>query len=292
MKPVPSALQTIMLNDESLPFAECYTFSTANGQTFYFTNLDVPVQIGTTYFYANSVRVEGLKFTLSIGFQADQQQITCYANPTDTVNGSPFMQALRLGVFDGGYLMRQRAFFDPAAWPPAPGVAPTALGSVTLFYGRISTIENIGRTQATVTVKSLPVLLDQGMPRNSYQQSCTNTLFDGTCGLLQSSFQTSGVMLAGTSGTGLVWGGASTAYIQGTLLVTSGADIYDQLTIGGVVSSTVMWLNRPFRFQPAAGDTFNITFGCDHTLSTCTSKFLNQKNFRGFPFVPPAETAY
>lgn len=292
MKPVPSGLQTILLNDESLPFAECFTFSTANGQTFYYTNLDVPVQIGTTYFYANSVRVEGMKFRLSIGFAADQQQITCYANISDTVNGVPFMQALRKGVFDGGYVMRQRAFFDPASWPPAPGTAPTALGSVTLFYGRVSTIDEIGRTQAVMTVKSLPVLLDIGMPRNCFQPSCANTLFDSTCGVLQSSFQASGTVGSGSSLTAIYWAGADPKYVHGTLSITSGADIYDQVMVGGAAAGSYLALARPLRFQPAVGDTFNVTYGCDHTLSTCTNTFLNQKNFRGFPYVPPAETAY
>ena len=291
MKAVPAALQTIMLNDESLPFAECFTFYTANGQTFYYTNLDVPVQIGTAYFYANSVRVEGMKFKLSIGLSADEQSITCYANLTDTVNGVPFMQALRKGVFDGGYVQRQRAFFDPAAWPPAPGVAPVALGSVQLFYGRVSTIGEIGRTQATMSVKSLPILLDIGMPRNCYQPSCSHTLFDGGCGLLKSSFQSSGTFGAGSSLVAAVWAGADPKYVHGTLEVTSGVDIYDQVTVGGS-GSGVLNLARPLRFMPAIGDTFNVTWGCDHTQTTCDVKFLNKKNFRGFPYVPPAETAY
>jgi hypothetical protein len=31
---------------------------------------------------------------------------------------------------------------------------------------------------------------------------------------------------------------------------------------------------------------------CDHTLSTCTTKFNNLANFRGFPFIPPPTFSY
>lgn len=291
MKPVPPALQTIMQNSESLPFAECFELSTSNAQTFYYTNLDIPVQIGTTYYYANSVRVEGMKFKLQVGMSVDEQDISAYALPTDLVNNVPFLQALRKGVFDGGFVKRVRAFFDPAAWPPNPGDAPTALGSVQLFYGRISTITSVGRTQADMKVKSLLVLLDAGMPRNAYTASCINTLYDTACTLNVASFTTSGIVAAGSTGTAIVWAGADPKYIHGTLSMTSGADIYDMVTVSGY-SPGVLFLARPLRFTPSTGDTFNVNQGCDHTLTTCTNKFLNQRNFRGFPYVPPAEQAF
>jgi len=36
----------------------------------------------------------------------------------------------------------------------------------------------------------------------------------------------------------------------------------------------------------ADGDTFVISPGCDHTVSTCVQKFNNIDNFRGFPSMP------
>ena len=35
-----------------------------------------------------------------------------------------------------------------------------------------------------------------------------------------------------------------------------------------------------------AGDAFDAYPGCDHTLGTCASKFGNQLNFGGFPYIP------
>ena len=36
----------------------------------------------------------------------------------------------------------------------------------------------------------------------------------------------------------------------------------------------------------APGDTFVVTAGCDKRFETCTSKFANALNFRGFPHLP------
>jgi uncharacterized phage protein (TIGR02218 family) len=47
----------------------------------------------------------------------------------------------------------------------------------------------------------------------------------------------------------------------------------------------------PLQSPPAAGDTFTVYFGCDHTPGTCRSKFNNLANFRGFPYVPPPQMA-
>jgi hypothetical protein len=292
MKPIPGALQTILQNSESLPFAECFDLSTSNGQTFFYTNLDIPVQIGTTFYYANSVRVEGMRFKITNTMTVDEQDITCYALPTDTVNNVPFMQALRTGVFDGGFVRRQRAFFDPATWPPNPGDAPTAIGSVQLFYGRISGINSIGRTQADLKVKSVLALLDIGMPRNCYTASCVNTLYDGACTLNAATFTSSGTVGSGSGPTNINWAGANQSYVHGTFSVTNGVDIYDVVTVSGATNGATLFLARPLRFMPAVGDTFNVTQGCDHTLTTCANKFLNQRNFRGFPYVPPAEMSF
>jgi len=36
----------------------------------------------------------------------------------------------------------------------------------------------------------------------------------------------------------------------------------------------------------APGSTVTAFAGCDHTISTCDSKFNNRENFGGFPYFP------
>jgi uncharacterized phage protein (TIGR02218 family) len=36
----------------------------------------------------------------------------------------------------------------------------------------------------------------------------------------------------------------------------------------------------------AAGDVFTVTAGCDKRFATCSGRFANALNFRGFPHLP------
>ena len=125
-----------------------------------YTNVDVTFAYNGNTYLANSVLVDGLKYKAAVGLDVDQQQITVAARATDTITGgAPFLQALRDGSFDGCEIERYRVFFSDR-------IGGTAIGSVTLFKGRLGTVDQIGRTSAKLTVNSDLVLLDIDMPRN------------------------------------------------------------------------------------------------------------------------------
>ncbi|NCB04172.1 MAG: hypothetical protein EOM69_01445, partial [Clostridia bacterium] len=52
---------------------------------------------------------------------------------------------------------------------------------------------------------------------------------------------------------------------------------------GGLVMLTL--LEAPLR-AIAVGDDFTVTAGCDKRAETCSGKFSNIANFRGFPHIP------
>lgn len=56
----------------------------------------------------------------------------------------------------------------------------------------------------------------------------------------------------------------------------------------GILSANGDWLtlDRPLHVGLVAGTAAELTEGCDHTLSTCSSRFQNSVNFRGEPFLP------
>jgi uncharacterized phage protein (TIGR02218 family) len=56
------------------------------------------------------------------------------------------------------------------------------------------------------------------------------------------------------------------------------------------VAGVSLDLAYPLLNAPATGDAFTVYFGCDHTQFTCTNKFNDLANFRGFPYVP--QTTY
>ncbi|HET6377937.1 MAG TPA: DUF2163 domain-containing protein [Methylocella sp.] len=263
--------------------ADCYTFWLRSGLILTYTNADVPITLNGYTYVASSVLVNGLKFKCSVGLEVDQQQITISARPEDTVGGVPFLQALRNGVFDGCGIQRERAFLK--SWDPVDCASP--IGSVILFKGRIGSIDSIGRTSAEVTVNSDLILLDLQMPRNVYSANCQHVLYDSGCGLVKSAFGYNGTVGLGPTRTVIPWTGASENFNQGTILFSSGPNAGLTANIKSAVNGVSLTLSYPLLFLPIAGDSFTAYWGCDHTQDTCTNKFNNLANFRGFPYIPP-----
>jgi uncharacterized phage protein (TIGR02218 family) len=262
--------------------ADCYTFTLRTGLILTYTNADLPVTLNGHVYAANAVLVDGLKFKCAAGLEVDQQQITLSARATDTVGGIPFLQALRNGLFDGCEIQRERAFLN--SWSLADTANP--IGSVILFKGRIGTIDNVGRTTAQITVNSDLVLLDLKMPRNVYSPACQHVLYDSGCGLVKSAFGTAGTVGAGSTGSVINWSGASTNFNQGTITFSSGVNAGVTANVKSAVAGVSLTLSYPLLNAPSAGDAFTAYFGCDHTQFTCTNKFNNLANFRGFPYIP------
>jgi uncharacterized phage protein (TIGR02218 family) len=291
MKPATSDLIALLQGADHFLMADCFTFTLLSGQQLFYTTADVPVTVGSQVFAADAVRVSGLKYKIATGVDVDEQDITLQAAPTDTVNGVPFLVALRDGVFDGATIQRDRAFLS--AW------TQPAIGSVTLFHGRISTIDQIGRTTAQMKVKSDLVLLDIDMPRNLYQPSCLHTLYDANCGVSRAAYSTTGACAVGSTVSTLIWAGVlaeSTGYYdQGTLLFTAGPNAGVSVTVksSATTGGGQLVLAYPLNAAPGVGDSFTISAGCDHSMGPggC-AKFNNLPRFRGFPYVPPPEIAY
>jgi uncharacterized phage protein (TIGR02218 family) len=265
--------------DAPVLMADCFTFTLLSGLILTYTNADVPIALNGYTYLANSVLVDGLHYKCSIGLDVDQQKITIAARPTDTISGAPFLQALRNGAFDGCEIVRERAFLT--AWNAAP------IGSVILFKGRVSTIDEIGRTSAEITVNSDLTLLDINMPRNLYSPACLHVLYDSGCRLVKNAFGTTGTVGAGSTVSTILWSGAIAGHTQGTILFSSGVDAGVSATIKSAVPGTSLSLAYPLESAPASGDAFTAYQGCAHTMANCTSQFNNLANFRGFPFIPP-----
>ena len=120
-------------------------------------------------FSATGPLVQGLKYKASVGLEVDKQQITIAARPTDLISGSPVLNAIREGAFDGAIVQRDRVFLS--------AIGGSVIGGVTMFHGRVSTVDNVGRTQAQITVASDLVILDYDMPEEPlFFDLCPHTL--------------------------------------------------------------------------------------------------------------------
>jgi uncharacterized phage protein (TIGR02218 family) len=283
--PVQNLLAAVMAApDAPIAFAECFTFITTTGVQYTWTNVDYPVTYNGFVFLATGPLVSGLKYKGSVGLEVDKQQITIAARPTDIVNGAPFLIALRDGAFDGAPVYRDRVFMTS----PMGSV----VGGVRMFQGRVSTVDNVGRTQATLTVASDLVILDYDMPKNLFSPTCLHVLYDAGCGVIRGTYSANGTAGAGSTSTTINFSGALAEHAQGSLVWTSGANANLRQTIRSVDVGTALYPLYPSPFAPTTGDAFTVAAGCDHTQATCQSRFDNLANFRGFPYVPPPQMAY
>ena len=268
--------------------ADCFTFTFISGLVLTYTNADLPIQLNGYTYLANSVLVSGLRYKCTTGLEVDKQQITISATTADTITGGvPFLQALRNGAFDGAEIQRERVFLN--SWSPYDTANP--IGSVILFKGRVGTIDSIGRTSAQITVNSDLVLLDLQMPRNVYSPFCQHVLFDSGCGAnggpVKSAYGFAGAVGASSTVSLINWTGAAANMAQGTITFSSGVNSGVSANVKSVVAGVSLTLSYPLESAPLTGDAFTAYWGCDHTQATCTGRFNNLPNFRGFPYVPP-----
>lgn len=217
-----------------------------------------------------------------------------------SITGSNIKTLMAQGLLDGAIWELDRAFGVPVL---GNGASPVVIGTVNLFTGRQGQLD-IGAINTKVTIRAVSVLLQQYMPKNRYFLSCIHSFCDAGCTLsLQSFTATNTVGVGPNTGTSLTqvanWllpSGNSptiTQLIGGTLSVLSGIGQGQSRTVvGGSVgpSGGSLVLSYPLDTIPAAGDLLSCTQGCDKTLNTCTTTYSNQQNYRGFPYVPPAES--
>ena len=270
--------------DAPIAFAECFAFTLATGTVLAYANVDQPVVYNGVTFAANGPLVQGLKYRCSVGLEVDKQQISIAARPTDLVDGAPLLEALRDGAFDGAKVRRDRVFMT--------ALGGTVIGGVTLFKGRVSTVDWVGRTAAQITVASDLVVLDYDMPRNLYSPTCLHALYDSGCGVPRGTYAASGTAGAGSTASVIAFSGALASHAQGSLVFTSGVNANVRATVKSAVAGASLTLIYPLPAAPAAGDAFTVYAGCDHTPATCAARFSNLANFRGFPYVPPPQIAY
>lgn len=283
MKPASAGLIALLNSATQFYMADLYTFTLADGSVLRFSGAETDIKVG-----ANTYSVGGLRFVrgatrLVIGLEVDTLDITVYTDAATTVAGKPFLSFVRAGGLDGAEATLERAFM--LNW------GDVSNGAVTLFAGRVANAE-VGRASAKLTVKSNLELLNVKMPRNLYQPGCVHTLYDSGCGLLKSNYAVSGAAAAGSTKTVITSAlGQATGYFDlGMVQFTAGANAGQKRTVRSFAAGAFT-VSLPLPFAPAAGDAFTAWPGCDKTQATCTTKFNNLANFRGFPFIPVPETA-
>jgi len=292
MRDISAALNSFLQSKSPFWMADLFTFTLATGATLYLTSADQPVTYGTTTWEPASTNACSLtRGTWSVKNTPDVPtlEIHLLSTGSDYAGGANIKLALHNGLLDGCWVDLNRAFM-----PMASGAfGDTSLGIVNLFSGWVGQVEITG-TGAKLTVKGANYKLQEYMPRNRFMINCIHALYDTNCGVARAA-HTYTATIASASSLTLNWqsdptGGNFANLVAGAVLMTSGAASGSKRTVGSASAGGVA-MSYPLYQVPAAGDTFTITFGCDKTASTCAARFGNAANFRGFPWIPPAETA-
>lgn len=270
--------------DSVTQYADCYKFTLQTGTSLYYTTADVPITYDGNTYLANNVLVSGLKYRSTIGLSSDTQEIDISAASSVELNGVSFMGAIASGLFEYCQIERYRVYFYDY-------VGGSMVDGVLLYKGHIVTVEECGRLSAKLSVTDDLSLLEQDSPRNAYLLTCNNVLYSTECGVNRNSYKTSTTVGDGSTRSILLTSAVLAQHVGGYIQFTSGNNTGLQFTIKDVNPGVSITLTYPISLPIADGDGFDIFYGCDRLLATCTSRFSNSLRFRGFPYIPPAQFA-
>lgn len=295
MRDASPALQAFLASRTPWWSADLFTITLRDSVVIRLTSSDRPISYGgvTWHPYGPTITRSSWKMVNS----PDVPDMTFSLGSTgDDYNGGNVKIMAHNGLFDGATVTLERAFM------PQPG--DTSLGTAVLFSGKVSTIE-INGVEIKFTVKALSNLLLSFMPRNIYKAGCTWSLFGVGCGASRAAFTATNTVAVGSTyreiavaGDWVLPSSAVATIAQLTLgtvtIVTGDASGQSRTIVGGTSGSGggVVQVGYPLYSVPAIGDTVTAIFGCDKTQATCDGTFGNLQNYRGFDFIPLAETAY
>ena len=160
-----------------------------------------------------------------------------------------------------------------------------------VYIGEISRGDGVFSAE----LRGLTQVLDTKVGR-VYAISCDAVLGDDRCKvnlLANPDFFKNGTVTDVTSESNFV---VSESYVddyfnQGSLHFTSGANTGFARNVRLQKGDTIITY-LPFPYPVHVGDQFQMTVGCDKQPATCSGKFNNKANFRGFDFVPTNEDVF
>jgi uncharacterized phage protein (TIGR02218 family) len=273
MKGLPSGLQA-HLDSGTTTFSWCWKITRTDSAVFGFTDHDLALSFaGTTYepesgFVPSEIRA-------GQDFSVDAQDVEG-ALTSDRITETDILD----GRWDNAEVEVWRV-----NWASTDQ-------RVLMRRGNLGDIRR-GRTSFVAEVRSLAHWLNQTVGR-TYQFSCDADLGDARCGVNLSSplWSATGTVatLSGSRGfTSAALGSfAADTFTLGVVSWTTGANAGRKAEIASFASGAIALFEAPVR-PIAIGDAFLATAGCDKQFATCSAKFSNGLNFRGFPHMPGEE---
>lgn len=295
MRPANASLIAFLQTRRPYVKADLFTITLANGTVYNWTSFDKNLTIGGVTFSALGPVIDRSKWGVKNVIDVPEMEIRIYSTGADMPDGSNLKLAVHNGLFDYSTVLLSRVIM--------PVVGDVSLGVVDIFLGNTAEVK-VDDVSITLTAKGANHTLAQYMPRNQYVQSCIHSLYDEGCapnpgvaggGPSRAAYTVPNTVGAGSTTRFITFGGTVPAnvgnFALGYITFTSGAN-QGQTTGVNASSSSGLALAYPLYSAPTAGDSFNLTYGCDHTRGANGCAFFNNLgHYRGFPYIPPAEFA-
>lgn len=274
-----------LLDADQFLSADLYTIATVQGDVYRYTNYDFDLFVDNQFYSSNGPIISREGISTSIGIEIDNLSVTINTIDQEKFDEIRVVQAFHNGQMDGARFKLERIFVDINT------PMDTSAGTIKLFEGRLIEPE-FHRNEIKVSVASDLDELNVQMPRNLYQPSCTNTLFDSACGLLREKYAVTATIESGSTAARILcqvntpqgW------FTQGVVEFFEGGNKGLKRTVRLHESGTLL-LTLPLLEIPKVGQVIKIYPGCDKRLDTCDNRFNNRVFFRGAPFIPVPETA-
>jgi uncharacterized phage protein (TIGR02218 family) len=275
-KLLPALANNQRLSDGTI--AELVTLRLHNGNTVRWTTADLNLTHQGNSYPATAFNSERSRCSTRVGIEVDEVTLSLYPTAEQRLNGLLLPEFTNQGGFDNAWLTLIRSHADYA---------------VHLFEGLI-TDAKADRTVIELTASTATVLLNLDMPRNVYTAGCLHSLFDQGCGLSKASYKKSSSVADGSTqrliNTALT--DPDNYYELGTLSFTSGLNKGLTRTIKAhTLTQGQITLSMPLPNVPAVGDSFELYPGCNKLFATCSEKFNNSAQYRGFPYMPVPEAS-
>ena len=292
--------------------ANLYQFTLQSQLTspYYYTDSDYQITTGG-HTWGTGLTINRDSFKQERGFKVQELKLTITpqqdASSTALFNGTPFLQAIRLALFDSALVSWYKIILPNGPSGYGGQFPLTGLPAPILWFQGMVDDAQAGRLTGELNCSSFSTLLSMQMPRNVMQPGCIHTLGDGGCTIAVGSapYTIAGTVATNVSGTtnnDITSTSASLINIQptdyfslGIIKFTSGSNNGVTRTIRRFIQNTtsveVQFVNPPPALI-APGDTFTLQAGCDKSYTTCNTRFSNTLHYKGFPFVPVPETMY
>ncbi len=139
-------------------------------------------------------------------------------------------------------------------------------------------------SHSALSLVPINAAFDKEIPERTFQASCNNVLFDADCKISAAAWTYDGNVFAVTDNVVTVTG-LETA--KGDGWSTGGYVRYGVLDYRLVLEQDGddLILVLPF-YETVLDETVSVFAGCSHDIGVCASKFANDINFGGCPYVP------